>query len=119
MTSGLDGICFLLQSDNPAIPVKDVKLATARSLYALGKNRQFAAKLVMEVVEPDNSHPGGLLEYAKIAYEKGMFDAATQVLLRVMKNMEDDEETKKYMALCLEVIPALNATYWRRLGSIE
>lgn len=93
-----------LQTDNPKLLVKDVKLAAARSMYALGgDNKQFAAKLVMEVVEPDNSHAGGLLEYAKIAYEKGLFDTATQVLLRVMKNMEDDEETKKYMALCLEV----------------
>ncbi|GMH33936.1 hypothetical protein BSKO_01770 [Bryopsis sp. KO-2023] len=83
--------------------IKDIKLGAARAMYQLGGDyQQMAAKLVMEILEPDNSHLGGLLEYAKIAFDRGLIPDATQVLLRVIVKKESDEEAKKYLAMCLE-----------------
>lgn len=79
-------------------------MSAAKVMYKLGGNYEhLATKLVMEVVEPDNSHVGGLLEYAKIAYDRGRFADAAQVLLRVIWKMEGSEEAKKYLALTLGV----------------
>lgn len=97
-------MCF--QKNNTAIDLKQLQLGTARSLYAMGGHHQdHAAKIVMSVVGPDQTHFDGLLEYAKIAYDRGLLTDALHVLLRLVIKEEGREhrEVKLYLAKCMKV----------------
>lgn len=74
-------------------------------MYAIGDVFvNTAVKMVMEVVDPEHTHFEGLLLYAKISFDRGLYADAVKVLLRLIVQQQDNEIVKKYLAANLEVI---------------
>lgn len=94
------------QKNDTSIDQKQLQVQLARALYAMGGyHKEHAARIVMSVIDPDQTHFEGLLEYAKIAYDRGLLADAVHVLLRLIVKVEgrDHNEVKLYLAKCLKV----------------
>ena len=88
------------QRQQAAPSLAAIKALSAEPLYALGA-KDAAVTLVMRVLDEDPALPEGLLQYARIAADRGMTGDAIRALLRLMVANSALPEPKLLLAKCL------------------
>ena len=72
-----------------------VQAAMVEVLYKMGDSyREAAAKVVMDILQREEGHPGALFQYAAIANDRGLTEDAVRVLLRLLVLDPDNAKVK-------------------------
>ncbi|GBG61368.1 hypothetical protein CBR_g20400 [Chara braunii] len=83
------------------VTLEDLKLALARALYRLGLEG-YANHIIMGILKENGEHQGALFEYGVIALDKGMYQDALRVFLRLLVINQSDKRVKEKAAEVLQ-----------------